>query len=259
MTSAALPVVAASGLTAEARIARGAGVVTVTGGGDGARLALLLQGALARGARAVISFGIAGGLEPGLVPGTAVIGRLVGDGATRVRSDAGWVERLAGRLPQARIGDLVGVDRMVAGADGKRALYRATGALAVDMESHIAARLAAHHGIPFVALRIVADPAHRSLPHAAIVGMRPDGRMDGPEVARALARRPGEFPALVRTALDARAAFLSLRRSREALRGVLCFDHEDDATVLAPTALLATMESDAALFGACREVGLENP
>lgn len=259
MTAAVLPVVAASGLTAEARIARGAGVVTVAGGGDAARFALLLQGALAGGARGVISFGIAGGLEPGLAPGTAVIGRRVDDGVTGMRSDEGWVARLAERLPGARIGDLAGTDRVVAGAEGKRALYRATGALAVDMESHVAARLAAQYGVPFVALRIVADPAHRALPHAATVGLRPDGRMDGRAVARALARRPGDIPALVRTALDARAAFLALRRSRKALCGVLGFDREDGPAIPAPAAFLLPVGSDTGLFDVGGgEVGLEN-
>ena len=258
MTAAVLPVVAASGLAAEARIARGAGVVTVAGGGDAARFALLLQGALARGARAVISFGIAGGLEPGLAPGTPVIGRLVDDGATGLRSDAGWVERLAERLPQARIGDLAGVDAMVAGAAAKRALYRSTGALAVDMESHVAARLAARHGVPFVALRIVADPAHRSLPHAATVGLGADGRMDALAVVRALARRPGDIPALVRTALDARAAFVALRRSRAALGGVLGFDRQDGSAIPAPAASRAAAGGDAGLFGVNGTIGLEN-
>ncbi len=35
---------------------------------------------------------------------------------------------------------------------------------AVDMESHVAARVAARHGLPFAALRVISDPASRSLP-----------------------------------------------------------------------------------------------
>ena len=223
MTSSALPVLAVTGMTAEARIAMGSGVATLAGGGDPARLALLLQGALARGAKAVISFGIAGGLAPGLKPGTTIVARSVDDGETRVMADPAWVGRLTDALPHARVADVAGVDRMVVGQEHKRALHRATGAAAVDMESHIVARLAAQHGIPFAALRIIADPAERSLPHAATVGMRQDGTTDVRAVLRSLSRRPGDFPALVRTALDARAAFSMLLHSRRLLCGLLGF------------------------------------
>ena len=220
----ALPVLAVTGLLAEARIASGAGVVTVAGGGDPARLALLLQAAMARGARAVISFGIAGGLEPGLVPGSVLLARAVHDGDLRTPTSAAWVARLAEALPGARLADLAGVDAAVAGSGDKAALHRRTGAAAVDMESHVAARLAALHGLPFAALRVVADPAERTLPPAALVGMRPDGTTDLGAVLRALGRAPRQLPGLIRTGLDAQAAFSALKASRRALAGL--FDRD---------------------------------
>lgn len=219
------PILAVTGLVAEARIAAGSGVVTVAGGGDPARLALLVQGALARGVRAVISFGIAGGLEPGLAPGSVLIGRGVHDGDDRSETTSAWVVRIANALPEARIADLAGVDTAVVDAADKAALHRRTGAAAVDMESHVAARLAALHGLPFVALRVVADPAERTLPPAALVGLRPDGTTDVGAVLRSLARAPRQWPGLIRTALDARAAFTALKASRRALGDL--FDRED--------------------------------
>lgn len=223
MTHAALPtpVLAVTGLRAEARIASGSGIATLSGGGDATRLALLLQGSLASGARAVISFGIAGGLLPGLQAGDIVIADAVHDGETSWQTDARWCGRLRQALPFARKGTLAGSDIAVPGLDAKAALQRRSGAVAVDMESHIAARLAAQYHVPFVALRVVADPAERSLPQAALVGMSSDGRTDIGAVLRALARRPGDVPALIRTALDARAAFATLRRARQALDSVL--------------------------------------
>lgn len=218
------PVLAVTGLLAEARIAAGAGVTTVSGGGDAAGLALLLQAALAKGAKAVISFGIAGGLQPGLTPGTTVIGRVVDDGETRVTADAAWVQRLAAALPQAVVGGIAGIDHAVCAVERKHALHRQTGAVAVDMESHVAARLAALHGVPFVALRIVADPAERTVPHAATVGMRADGSTDVGAVLRALARKPGELPALLRTAFDAKAALGALLRNRQSLSSLFGFN-----------------------------------
>ena len=215
------PVLAVTGLLAEARIAGGAGVVTVAGGGDAARLALLLQAALARGARAVISFGIAGGLEAGLVPGTVLLARGIHEGDARRPTSEAWLARISEALPEARLADLVGVDAPVVGARDKAALHRRTGAAAVDMESHVAARLAALHGLPFAALRVVADPAERSLPPAALVGMRPDGTTDIGAVLRSLGREPRQLVGLVRTGLDARAAFAALKASRRALGRLL--------------------------------------
>lgn len=211
------PVLAVTGLLAEARIASGAGVVAVAGGGDPARLALLLQAALARGARAVVSFGIAGGLEPGLAPGSVLLARGIHDGETRTPTSAAWTARLAEALPGARPVDLAGVDAAVVGAGDKAALFARTGAAAVDMESHVAARLAALHGLPFAALRVVADPAQRTLPPAALVGMRPDGTTDIGAVLRSLGREPRQLFGLVRTGLDAQAAFSALKASRRAL------------------------------------------
>ncbi len=211
------PVLAVTGLAAEARIACGSGVITVCGGGDVARLSLLLQAALSGGAAAVISFGIAGGLEPGLKPGAALIGHAVHDGDTRSPADADWVARLAEALPHAWTVDIAGVDGAICHPAGKAALHQRTGAAAVDMESHVVARLAALHRLPFAALRIVADPAERVVPVSAAVGMRPNGTADVGAVLRSLSRRPGELPGLIRTAFDARSALMALRASRDIL------------------------------------------
>jgi adenosylhomocysteine nucleosidase len=223
-SAATLPLLAVTGLRAEAKIAEGRGVATLSGGGDAARLALLLQGSLANGARAVVSFGIAGGLASGLAAGTVVIADAVDDGETRWETDPHWQARLADALPGAMRGTLAGSDRAVATVADKARLHRsAGGALAVDMESHVAARLAALHQVPFAALRVIADPAERALPEAAVVGMRPDGSTDVVAVIRALARRPGELPALLRTAFDARTAFAGLAAARNHLCAVFGF------------------------------------
>jgi nucleoside phosphorylase len=58
---------------------------------------------------------------------------------------------------------------------GKRALRAETGALAVDMESHVAARVAARRGLPFAVVRVISDSADEALPPAAQIGMKPDG------------------------------------------------------------------------------------
>ncbi|MDX7953219.1 phosphorylase [Lichenihabitans sp. Uapishka_5] len=224
MTQSALPsILAVTGLQAEARIVAAPGVTALAGGGDAARLAAMLEAHLQQGARAVISFGIAGGLAPGVSPGTLVVADAVRSGDDHWNTDASWRSALRAALPRSIAGPILGVDVPVADAAGKARMHRETGAVAVDMESHIAARVAARHGVPFAVLRVVADPAERSLPGAALVGMRHDGRTDVVAVLRALARRPSELPGLIRTGLDAQAAFRALKACRAALDADLGF------------------------------------
>ena len=155
----------------------------------------------------------------GLAPGDWVVASQVGEFDT----DSDWTKRLLASLPAARLGPIAGSDVMVVDAAAKAALHASTGALAVDMESHIAARVAARHGLPFAAARTISDGADRALPSAAQAGMRPDGGIDVPAVMAALARRPWELPALIRTGVEAEAAFRALLRGRQllgpALRG----------------------------------------
>lgn len=209
-------ILVATGLLREARILAGPGLKVIAGGGDRARLEAALD-ALAPRAGGIISMGIAGALAPGLAPGDWVVGEAVLGPAGRVATDAAWAARLLAALPGARAGLVVGRDRMVADAVAKAALHREDGALAVDMESHIAAAVAARHGLLLACARVVSDGAARSLPPAARLGMRPDGGMDLPAVLRSLLAYPLQLPALIRTGLEAERAFRALFRGHRRL------------------------------------------
>lgn len=212
----ACSVVAVCGLAIEARIAAGPGVVTLCGTGP-ARLAARLEDLLAdetRAWRGIISFGIAGGLDPALRPGACVIADAVVTPSGRIPADALWMCALRACLPLAIPGTLAGVDLPVTDAAAKARLWQSSCACAVDMESHLAALAAQRHGLRFAACRVVADPAHRSLPSSATAGMRDDGRIALMPVLRTLASDPGQLPALIRLAADAHAATRSLRAAR---------------------------------------------
>jgi hypothetical protein len=86
------------------------------------------------------------------------------------------------------------------------------------MESHIAAEQAGAHGLPFAVCRAIVDPAWRTLPPAATAGLREDGTTALAPILRELARAPGQLPAMIRLAFDARAARLSLVAARAALQ-----------------------------------------
>jgi adenosylhomocysteine nucleosidase len=214
-------ILAVTGLQREQRIVAGPGVEAIAGGGDRRRLEALLEARIA-GAHGIISIGIAGGLAPGLRAGDwAVADAILADGEP-IPTDAPWTERLATRLPEAAKGLLLGVDAIVTDAGQKTDLHRTTGALAVDMESHVVAGVARRHRLAFAAARVVCDPAHRALPPAARVGMKPDGRMDLPAVLRSLLAEPGQLPALIVTGWEAERSFSSLLRGHRRLGAGLC-------------------------------------
>ena len=169
------------------------------------------------GKQGVISIGIAGALAPELKPGAWVVADAVHAGDATLPTDRDWTMRLLSRLPAARRGVLLGADTIAATAAVKAGLHRATGAIAVDMESHIAARAARRHGLPFVAARVISDAAHRTLPPAARVGMRADGGIDLPAVLHSLLVAPWQLPALIRTGLEAETAFRALLRGHRLL------------------------------------------
>jgi adenosylhomocysteine nucleosidase len=210
-------VVVVTGLLAEARLARLPSGRAIAGGADPRRLEAELGRALSAGARAVLSFGLAAGLEAGRAAGTLVIPAEVVCGTSRYATDPRWSERMRAALGHADPRPLAGVDAPLIRPADKAQLHQSTGAVAADMESHLAARLALRAGRPFAALRVISDPAERGLPPAAVIGIKPDGRVNLAAVLVSLLRHPGQLPDLARIAAEVRTAMQVLRRCRQTL------------------------------------------
>jgi adenosylhomocysteine nucleosidase len=83
------------------------------------------------------------------------------------------------------------------------------------MESQVAARFARQRNLPLAALRVISDDASHVLPPAALVAMKPDGRLALGRVLLSLLKKPKQVPALVRTARDSNKAFAGLLRCRD--------------------------------------------
>ena len=211
-----MSVLAVVGLAKEARIAKRVGLKPIIGGCDSLLLVRRLNAA-APGATAVISFGLAGALAPLLQTGDVVIATHVVSGDDHYICDPSWSQNLRAKLPQARSVVIVGVNHVVAHMGTKKALFRTTGAHAVDMESHIAARFAHERGLPFVALRAICDDALRTLPPAALEPPTQGGRVRLFAVLKSLLSDPSQFPELIQTGREAGAAFRALLRCRNLL------------------------------------------
>ncbi len=205
-----------AGLLFEARIARRNGTARVCCG-RGPEMAAALGAALgaAIGPRCsgILSFGIAGGLDPALRPGAQLVASCVVTTKGTTATDAIWSGSLLRSHPRAIHAPILSTPEAVADPADKNEHFRRTGAVAVDMESHIAAEVAVELGLPFAVLRVVADPATRRVPQAALSGLLPNGRTNVPAVLRALLRRPAEIVDLFHVARDAWTARLALLES----------------------------------------------
>lgn len=215
-------IVVATGTKQEAAALRAPGLVVIAGGGDAAGLRAKLEAA-AEGAVGIISFGMAGALADGLAIGGWVIGARLA-GAVERDCDPAWREALLARLPGARLGTIYADGRMIGTVSGKRALGERHQALAVDMESHVAAAVAAANGLPFAIARCVSDGVDHVLPHAITVAMRPDGGLDLPAVLLSLARRPGQIPDVARATSGFGRAMRELKRGAARLGSRLALD-----------------------------------
>jgi len=212
------PVLIVTGLVQEARIAAGPGMTVICSSSDPQQLRALLTVFDPSTIRGVISFGVAGGLDPSLKSGDVVVATEVLAGDTRWLAGFELNQDLVASvaLGSSRVvrGGLAGVEQVVAASSVKAALRLETGAAAVDMESHIAAAYAEEAGLPFAALRVISDPAGRALPPLAMAAIKPNGDIDLRKVLRGVARNPLSLRALVSTGIDFNRALRSLRGCR---------------------------------------------
>ena len=168
------------------------------------------------GAGKVISFGIAGALDPARRPGDIVLASHVEDHAGhRFPTDSAWRQELAtsyrhiGSVTEAPI---ITTEGAVADVRDKATLFHRTKAVAVDMESAGVAAAALENGIPFLAIRVIADTSTFTLPNCALVGLGKDGSARPGTVLAHLAARPWEFVALVKLTAASKIAMRCLSR-----------------------------------------------
>lgn len=216
------------------------------GGGTEAGAEAAVARLIARGVTGVLSFGLAGGLDPSLRPGAIVVPEaVVPEGVVGPPPPVSWpglarpsttsttrrTDIVDGRPPPAMalrsasssaslttspalsraLGGptphlLLAHTAIVATAADKRALNAATGAHLVDLESGAVARAVTAAGLPFAILRAVCDPAERDLPPAALAALDQRGAIGLARVIGSVLAHPTQLPDLLALARDAAAA-----------------------------------------------------
>jgi adenosylhomocysteine nucleosidase len=197
------------GLAAEARIARPLGWPIAIGGGSYQGAVAAAEQAIRDGAHALVSFGLAGGLDPALRPGTLLLPTEVLTDNRRILTDVS----LRARLGSGLAAPLLGAHTIAATAAAKHALFTSTGGAALDLESNAVAQVAHAHNLPFAVLRAICDPAERDLPPAALIALDHHGTIGFARVLGSIIAHPMQLPALLRLASDANAARRALRSS----------------------------------------------
>ena len=182
-----------------------------------AELSEFIERAVAEGCRGIVSYGLAGGLCPSLRSGDIVVGSEIVRPDGSIPTDDVWSAWLLSTIPTAVYGPIVGIDVPMPASASRSELRFRSGALAVDMESHLIARLAAANGIRFVALRVVIDAAGRNVPPTAIACVSSDGETSRWRLSRLLLGRPSDTLDVIRLSADWWIARKALRYCSEVL------------------------------------------
>ncbi len=175
------------------------------------------------GCVALLSWGLAGGLAPGLRSGDRFTAR-------RVLSEGAGPLALT-PVPNAEDAKLCfGSEEVILTPEAKASLHQRSQAAFVDMETHRIAVIGAEAGLPVYALRAIADPAERALPKLAANALDQTGRPRIWRVVAGLLRRPSDLPQLLQAKRDSEAALASLSRAaKEDLPLLLDLLSEDDS------------------------------
>lgn len=213
------------GLTAEAKFIRkvfphaaiaASGATSAGAKREAARLA-------ACGADCLLSFGLAAGLDPALPAGTLIVPEKVLAWGSSYVCDPTLRHILGSGHANTVGGSLLHSDHVVLRAEEKASLFSQTGSAALDMESGFLARAAEEAGLPFAVLRVVCDPATRTLPPVAGTVLSPDGGLNITALAGSLLRNPAQIPALIALGKDASQARTAMQKFLEQQRTLLAF------------------------------------
>jgi len=180
---------------------------------------------------ALIIAGLAGGLDPRLRVGDAVLYNLCydarandftrrerpgPDGVVATACDEALSGYLYGALTRSGLSFIqapgITVGKVITEAKEKLALGANFGAAAVDMETYETLDACARSGQPAAALRVISDEAGRDIPDFNRI-YNADGRMNGWRTFAAMAARPS---ATLRLLLTVKPALQSLRATLQA-------------------------------------------
>jgi len=175
------------------------------------------HGLVQEGATRLLSFGLAGALNPGVAAGAIVMGRMVQSGTMIWDCDKEWLIAMDALLPGMTVGPVWGSDEIIAKAAAKRRLFERSRCVCADMESHYVAEAAAEANIPFIVLRVITDTADMDLPPVAMTPLQDDGRVNAGRIMMNVLGKPAQIPSLIHLGQNTAKALKALKKVAKAL------------------------------------------
>lgn len=174
---------------------------------------------VAQGVTALLSWGCAAALDDRVSPGCLILPkRIIGARGESYRVNHEWHQRLYQTL---RIGHRLSTDPLVESstimktAAEKRALAQRTEAAATDMESAAQARFAQEHGLPFTAIRAIADAVSTDIPENVLRVLDREGDIRFWQLITSVHLAPADWIKLIRLGIQFSAARRTLRKTRD--------------------------------------------
>lgn len=165
------------------------------------------------GAQALASWGVAAGLVEGLRAGDLVLPHCVVNGQAQITVNEPWRQRLLSCLvegPPVYSGAIAHTPVALSVRAQKTTLGADTQAMAADMESMAVAQVARKAGLPFVAIRAIADTLDLIIPPYALDAVDDVGRTKLGKLLIKLARSPLDVVPLIKLAIGFHHALSSL-------------------------------------------------
>jgi adenosylhomocysteine nucleosidase len=169
------------------------------------------------GATILGSWGCASALDIRLKPGRIILPeRIIAANGEAYVTDPSLHRQLyralGAELPTST-GALVESTKVLRTPIEKQTLAERTFAMAADMESAATAKLAHEHGLPFVAVRVIADSSSTYIPETVLNALDSDGRIDLRKLLTNLILVPGDWPKIIRLGTEFRAARQTLKQA----------------------------------------------
>ena len=188
---------------------------------------------VAKGAKQLISWGCSAALSPSLRQGDLILADKLLDSDHMIMDvNADWHNYSKNLLSQSLIvhtGNLVESKSIVSSSKDKNQLYSKTGAIALDMESIAIAKVARQNALPFLAIRVIVDPANMNLPNAISYSLNEQGDIVMSKLLLFLALHPFELIGLIKLGLHFKAAKNTLKLIAKQLDRLVCFDQSKAA------------------------------
>jgi adenosylhomocysteine nucleosidase len=182
---------------------------------------------IAEGAARLISWGCAAALSAALKPGDLILAdKLIDAGNSEIAVNAAWLDHTKNSLAHVvavHTGHLAESVRLVSTGKEKRQLHANTGAVAVDMESSAVAKVARLNTLPFLSIRVIADPVTMTLPRAIDYSLNSQGDVVLGKLLLFLFLHPAELPGLIKLGLHFNAAKKTLKLVAKHLDTVIDF------------------------------------